>query len=127
MDGRALGEHDGASFYTIGQRHGLDLGIAGGPYLVVRKDMRKNIVYVGAERDILGRRTRITNIRWVHDAPQTFPLAVRAKIRYRTPAAEALLHKNGMLVFKKLQRAITPGQSAVFYRGQELLGGGVIA
>ncbi len=127
VDGRVLGEHDGAFFYTIGQRHGIDLGIAGGPYLVVRKDMRKNIVYVGSERDILGSRARITNIRWVRNIPQAFPLAIEAKIRYRTPAAAALLHRDGMLEFKKPQRAVTPGQSAVFYRGLEVLGGGVIA
>ena len=125
-DGRVLGEHDGAQYYTIGQRHGLDLGIAGGPYYVVRKDVRRNIVTVGGAQDLLARTARLTEVRWVSGKAPAFPVRMNVKIRYRTAAASAVLHKGGLLEFRTPQRAITPGQSAVFYKRQEVLGGGII-
>lgn len=126
IDGRVLGKHDGAYYYTIGQRHGLDLGIAGGPYYVVRKDMRRNIVYVGSSADLMDQAARIGGMHWVSGEAPALPVSVSVKIRYRTKAAGAVLRRGGLLQFKTPQRAITPGQSAVFYRGQEVLGGGII-
>jgi tRNA-specific 2-thiouridylase len=125
VDGRKLGTHDGMQYYTIGQRHGLDLGVAGGPYYVVRKDAKKNVIIVGSEKDLLSKEATITHIQWTREGI-SFPLSLDAKIRYRTQSQKAVLHKDGHLVFKKSQRAITPGQSAVFYKGKELLGGGII-
>lgn len=125
VDGRKLGIHDGMQYYTIGQRHGLDLGIAGGPYYVVRKEAKKNIVYVGTEQDLLSNESKVTLLQWTHNAIP-LPTSIDVKIRYRAESQKAVLHKNGRLIFKKHQRAITPGQSAVFYKGQELLGGGII-
>lgn len=126
IDGRKLGTHDGVQYYTIGQRHGLDLGIAGGPYYVVRKDTKKNLIIVGTEKDLMSKKARVTSLQWTH-GDISLPLSVDVKIRYRSQSQKAVLRKDGHLEFAKLQRAITPGQSAVFYRGQELLGGGIIS
>lgn len=123
-DGRTLGEHDGAFYYTIGQRHGLDLGIAGGPYYVVGKDMRRNTITVGAERDLFSRQAKIKELHFI--SPRFRPSAVEAKIRYRTPSQPAKI-AGDKLIFLKPQRAITPGQSVVFYHRQEVAGGGVIS
>ncbi len=125
IDGQILGEHDGAWYYTIGQRHGLNITLGGGPYFVVSKDVKKNIVVVGTEKDLNSKTARIADINWIGKIPN-FPVNLSVKIRYRTPAVPAKLSKNGKLEFKKAQRAITPGQSAVFYLRNKVLGGGVI-
>lgn len=121
-DGRILGTHDGIYYYTIGQRHGLNIGIGGGPYYVVAKDLKKNIIVVGDDDRSLSRKSKVGGFNWLAKRP------VRAdvKVRYRAPSARAVLAKNGVLTFAKPERAVTPGQSAVFYRGQQLLGGGII-
>ncbi|MBX4211713.1 MAG: tRNA 2-thiouridine(34) synthase MnmA [Candidatus Yanofskybacteria bacterium] len=122
-DGRELGFHDGAYYYTIGQRHGLNISLGGGPYYVIEKDIKKNIVYVGSEQDLKTRTARITDLQWI-TKPATQKLGI--KIRYRTPVQQATINKKGELSFSKLQRAITPGQSAVFYKGSQVLGGGIL-
>lgn len=126
VDGRAIGDHDGASYYTIGQRHGLNIGIGGGPYYVVAKDLKKNIVYVGIEKDLLSRKTKIKNISWISEGIK-LPGAVSVRLRYRAGLKNAILDRNGSLTLKSPERAITEGQSAVFYRGGQMLGGGVIS
>lgn len=130
---REIGSHDGAYYYTIGQRHGLNIGNGAGPYFVIKKDMEKNIIYVGKEKDLLSRETKITNLNWINTIPHFLKnkghlqvIQVNVKIRYRSKSETAILNKNGSLKFKSLTRAITAGQSAVFYHGQELLGGGII-
>lgn len=125
VDGRVLGEHDGAWYYTIGQRHGLNITLGGGPYFVVSKNVKKNIVVVGGEKDLNSKTAQIAEINWIGKTPK-FPLNLSVKIRYRTPVVPATLSKNGKLEFKNPQRAITPGQSVVFYKSQKVLGGGVI-
>lgn len=125
IDGRMIGEHDGAWYYTIGQRHGLNITLGGGPYFVVSKDVKKNIIVVGTEKDLNSKTTRISEISWIGKSPK-FPIDLFVKIRYRTPAVLVTLSKNGKLEFGKPQRAITPGQSAVFYLKNKVLGGGVI-
>lgn len=132
LDGRKIGEHDGAYYYTIGQRHGLDIKDGGGPYFVVDKDMRKNIIYVGNEKDLLSQTARVKNIGGVNGGPK-LPAKVDVKIRYRSASVPATLHRVGTLRstlyalrFSHPVRAITPGQSAVFYKGSEMLGGGII-
>jgi tRNA-uridine 2-sulfurtransferase len=121
---KIIGSHDGASYYTIGQRHGLDIKNGQGPYYVTGKNLNKNIIYVGQDKDLGGREARISNISWINKPK--LPVQVDVKIRYRSRSEKATLYKNGSLKFKSLVRAITSGQSAVFYRGKEMLGGGII-
>lgn len=125
IDGRIIGEHDGSNYYTIGQRHGLNIGTGGGPYYVVSKDIKKNIIYVGSEKDLFNKNTKITEISWVNGGIK-FPGQVDVRLRYRAGLKKAILNKNGELELKTPERAITEGQSAVFYRGSRMLGGGII-
>jgi len=123
MKGKKMGEHKGLWFYTIGQRRGLE--IPQGPYYVVNKDFKKNILIVSkSQKDLNKRELMIGNMSWVY--PQKFPVSVDVKIRYKSEFAKAKIFRNGKVLFNKPQKAITPGQSAVFYRGQTVLGGGVI-
>jgi tRNA-specific 2-thiouridylase len=124
-DDKIIGTHDGVYYYTIGQRHGLNIKDGGGPYYVVKKDIKNNIIFVGKEKDLATKKTKIINISWINK-PEKFPISIDARTRYRAPLQKAKLYKNGDLVFNKSERAVTSGQSAVFYRGQEVLGGGVI-
>jgi len=121
---KIIGEHDGVYYYTIGQRHGLDIKLGGGPYYVVAKDIKKNVIYVGIDAEVITRNTRVEEFNWIN--PPKFPMNVDVKVRYRAPSVKAVLNKIGELIFKKPERAVTPGQSAVFYRGKELIGGGII-
>jgi len=125
LDGRYLGDHDRVYYYTIGQRHGLNIGIGGGPYYVVSKDIKKNIIYVGNEEDLYLGRLTVSNISWVSNELK-LPAQLDVRLRYRTGLKKAVLKKNGELELKTPERAITSGQSAVFYRKGELLGGGII-
>lgn len=127
--GTVVGQHDGAIFYTIGQRHGLDIG-GGLPYYVSGKDMTKNEVYV--TRDLndkrLWRRTcRLSDVHFIGIAPiDTF--ATKVRCRHRGELLEATYDpKTCDLVFKSDVRGLSPGQSAVFYDGKTCLGGGIIA
>ena len=132
MHGKILGKHQGLWFYTIGQRKGMEL--AGGPYYVVDKDLKKNqLVVSDKKKDLMKKELIVKNINWLSSKEPKLPLKVRAKIRYGHlhPAAAAQIHRIGAgkrykVIFSSCQRAITPGQSIVFYRGQELLGGAVI-
>ncbi len=126
LDGRVLGTHDGVAYYTIGQRHGLDIKDGGGPYFVVRRDVRRNTIIVGPEAALYSRVARITTPNWFGPRPKT-GTRVLVQIRYRTPAVPAVLGASGRITFAKPVRAITPGQSAVLYKGSRLLGGGIIA
>ena len=87
--------------------------------------IKKNIIYVGTEKDLAVKEAKILNITWINN-PETFPVVVDARTRYRAPLQKATLYKDGRLVFKKSERAITSGQSAVFYKGNQVLGGGII-
>ena len=128
--GKIIGRHQGLYFYTIGQRKGI--GLPGGPYYVLDKDLKKNLLIVTKnEKDLLKKELICQNVNWISGKIPEFPLKVKAKIRYRHQLAPATLtyhpkSKTHHLAFEKSQRAITPGQSVVFYRGQELLGGGII-
>ncbi|MBI2676525.1 MAG: tRNA 2-thiouridine(34) synthase MnmA [Candidatus Yanofskybacteria bacterium] len=127
VDEKIVGRHEGAAYYTIGQRHGLNITDGHGPYFVVSKDIKKNIVYVGKEKDLETKKTKITSFSWINrQGLLKFPLEVEVKVRYRTKKQKAVLYKNGELKFKNPVRAVTSGQSAVFYKGEEMLGGGVI-
>ncbi|HZZ99261.1 MAG TPA: tRNA 2-thiouridine(34) synthase MnmA [Candidatus Paceibacterota bacterium] len=121
-DGRVLGTHDGVYYYTIGQRHGLNLSIAGGPYYVVGKDIKKNIIYVGDDAAASSPTAQVGEFNWLDPKK---PANLSVKVRYRAPSVRAIL-KGSQLVFAKPERAVTSGQSAVFYSGQRLIGGGII-
>ncbi len=127
--GRTIGEHDGALFYTIGQRHGLDVG-GGLPYYVVGKDMTKNEVYVTSDLQdgrLWRRELELTSLHWINEAPTNTKLSVRT--RYRAPLVPCKLEIHGSSATLTLTddvRAITPGQSAVLYHGDRCLGGGIV-
>ena len=126
---QSIGTHDGALFYTIGQRHGLDVG-GGLPYYVVGKDMDRNEVYVTTDLQdvrLWRRELRLTQMHWIGAMPQGSKLQVRT--RYRTPLVDCNLEVDGNNAVLKLTddiRAITPGQSAVLYAGERCLGGGIV-
>lgn len=127
--GRTIGEHDGALFYTIGQRHGLNIG-GGLPYYVVGKDMAKNEVYVTTDLqdDRLWRRElTLTSLHWINGVPAAGQYQVRT--RYRAALVNTSVSIDGDTALLALQediRAITPGQSAVLYDGDTVLGGGIV-
>ncbi len=133
LDGKIVGEHDGACFYTIGQRKGLCIGGAGDAWFVVKKDMARNAVIVEQGKDhpaLYSKHVYATDASWVGQAPQ-LPLTCTAKVRYRQADQECIVEQdqaNTLLVtFKSPQRAVTPRQSIVFYQGDVCLGGALIA
>ena len=128
-DGRVLGRHDGVQGFTVGQRRGL--GVAtGSPMFVTSIDAARGVVTVGAEEDLYARRCTIERLHWVAGAAPAGVVACAVKVRYRTPpAAATVAERDGgeaAIEFAEPQRALTPGQAAVFYDGDEVLGGGVI-
>jgi tRNA-specific 2-thiouridylase len=123
---KIIGKHDGAIFYTLGQRHGLELG-GGLPYYVVGKNMSKNEVYVSQQLDspeIWQKSIELDQLHWIDDAPKNTDIEVR--IRHRAPLIKASLN-GSQLDLDEAQRAVTAGQSAVIYSGEECLGGGIIS
>lgn len=127
--GQTIGEHDGALFYTIGQRHGLNVG-GGLPYYVVGKDMDKNEVYVTTDLQderLWRKELQLTSVHWINGAPVTGAYQVRT--RYRAPLVNCQVTidgDNASAILAEEIRAITPGQSAVIYDGDRVLGGGIV-
>ncbi|GIX21405.1 MAG: tRNA-specific 2-thiouridylase MnmA [Gammaproteobacteria bacterium] len=137
LDGRVIGRHRGAWYYTIGQRQGLGIGgVAGAPeapWYVVAKDVEKNTVTVvqGADHPALfARRVRTGPIHWIGRPPAALPFRCAAKTRYRQPDQPCTLLEatdaGAECLFDTPQRAVTPGQSLVLYAGEVCLGGAVI-
>lgn len=128
LDGQTVGTHDGAIFYTIGQRRGLGLGGEGDAWYVVDKKIEKNIVFVerGENHPALFKEwLKADTFTWIGEAPK-MPLKCGAKIRYRQQETPCTLFENGEVLFEEPQRAITSGQSVVFYLENVCLGGAVI-
>lgn len=125
---KVLGRHQGLWFYTIGQRKGI--GLSGGPYFVLNKDLRKNLLIVTKnQKDLLKKELSLKEVSWISGKEPKLPLKAEIKIRYRAKPCSGKIYKNKgryKIIFKNPQRALTPGQSAAFFKGQELLGGGII-
>lgn len=125
-DGKILGEHNGIWYYTIGQRH---FGLSGGkPYFIVAKDIEKNILYVeekGETKEI--QYFEIKDSNWIEENIK-LPLNCEVKLRYRQKEQNCTIFKNNGSIQVKLYKKnfVAPGQAAVFYQGEKLLGGGII-
>jgi tRNA-specific 2-thiouridylase len=127
---KILGQHDGAIFYTLGQRHGLDLG-GGLPYYVVGKDMDKNEVYVTTDindESLWTNALRLLDTRWINKAPAEGKYQIRARHRAKLVDAQ-LKYSDGdiVLTLDNPDRTIASGQSVVIYDGDIVLGGGIVA
>lgn len=150
--GKIVGGHEGVEFYTIGQRQGI--GIGGGiPYYVAEKDTKTNTLTVSEgpyDERLFKKELVATNVGWISGTAPEFPLECEARIRYRQPLQSCWIEEQNYadntqinaenfsakisvksapirVIFDEPQRAITPGQSIVFYRGGEMLGGAIIA
>ncbi len=127
--GRKLGHHSGIAAYTVGQRKGLGI-TSPTPLYVVHIDAHRNIVVVGAEEETYSDGLFADNLRFVAGIAPENKTRIQVKIRYRAPAVPAFLFPpvggRARVMFEKEQKAVTPGQSAVFYTGDEVIGGGVI-
>ena len=129
LDGKVVGEHKGFYFYTMGQRSGLGVAM-GYPVFVKSIDAKENIVYLGREEDLYGNRfeVRDVNIMKFEDYPED-GFGCDVKIRYRNAGYRGKLFLRGekkFVVLDEKVKSITPGQSAVFYEGEDVIGGGII-
>lgn len=129
-DGRVLGRHKGLPCYTTGQRKGLGVGGSPYPLYVLRKDAARNAVVLGPEEHLYSRRLLTENTNWIFAEHPTQPIRCTVKARYshnETPATVTPLPDGrAEVVFDAPVRAVTAGQSAVFYDGDTVLGGGTI-
>jgi tRNA-specific 2-thiouridylase len=133
LSGAVKGTHDGLMYYTIGQRQGLGIGGSGDPWFVVGKNLEDNVLYVeqGFANDLLYSEGLIASgVNWISKVDLTNPLTCTAKFRYRQKDSGVTVSQldNGKVrvIFDETERAITPGQSVVFYQGDVCLGGGTI-
>ena len=129
-DGRVMGQHRGVHHSTIGQRRGLGVA-AGSPLYVIELDAEKNRVVVGSEAELARETCEVSNVNWIPFERLSAPMEVLVKIRHRhMPAAatiEAIGDSSARITFHAPQRAVTPGQAAVFYSGDLVIGGGWIS
>ncbi|MDB5165771.1 MAG: mnmA [Candidatus Saccharibacteria bacterium] len=126
MTEKVIGRHDGAIFYTLGQRHGLDVG-GGLPYYVVGKDMDKNEVYVTTDLNdntLWKNEIHLQELHWINQPPVNAEYIIR--VRHRAPLVRATL-ADSVLSLANPERAVTAGQSVVIYDGETCLGGGIVA
>ena len=126
--GKVLGMHQGFCHYTIGQRKGLGIAL-GSPKFVTKIDALSNRVTLGEREDLLTNEAKITDVRvrdmqWLEESPE-----IKARIRYKSPAAEAVIRREGeeaKICFSEKVWGVTPGQSLVMYKGELVVGGGII-
>ena len=134
VNGEVLGTHHGIQHFTVGQRKGLGIAWAE-PLYVKSLDREKNIVYVADKSDLLKKEAIINKVNWVSIEEPNKKIEVEAQIRYRSHPVKGTLiplknsntpTKSFKLIFEESQSSVTPGQAAVFYKGEILLGGGLI-
>jgi tRNA-uridine 2-sulfurtransferase len=126
--GRVLGRHDGIANFTVGQRKGLGIAL-GKPMYVIAIRPEERTVVVGSWDESLGSRLTARECNWIREVPEEQPLRCEVKIRYKASAVKALVTRHGTsasVILDEPQRAITPGQAAVFYDGDVVIGGGTI-
>jgi tRNA-specific 2-thiouridylase len=128
--GQVLGEHHGIHNFTVGQRKGLGIAI-GSPLFVIRLEPDHNRVVVGTEQELFHREFAVRDVNWITPGADGQAVEALVKIRHNHPGAPARVEAQGtdgaLVTFHQPQRAITPGQAAVFYQGDEVLGGGWIS
>jgi tRNA-specific 2-thiouridylase len=128
-EGRVLAEHQGIHNFTVGQRKGLGVAV-GSPLFVIRLEPEKNRVVVGPEQELFRRRFAVHDVNWIRAMRDGEAVEAHVKIRHNHPGApaqvESLGRSEAIVTFHQPQRAITPGQAAVFYDGDEVVGGGWI-
>jgi tRNA-specific 2-thiouridylase len=126
--GKKIGRHEGLVYYTIGQRKGIKVS-AEKPYYVIRKDSMRNQLIVGYIDELGGDQMMVNNLNWIHHEPVT-PFTCDVKIRYGSPSIGCSIKKTSkntlQVKLSRKLRDITPGQYAVFYNKDEVLGGGKI-
>jgi tRNA-uridine 2-sulfurtransferase len=129
LNGQVIGEHNGLCLFTIGQRRGINCPAAE-PYYVLRLDADRNRLIVGAKKDLLSSECKVSEINWIGEQP-TLPMEAHTRVRYRSKEAASMIFpqdkSTATVRFAVPQTAVTPGQGAVFYRGDEILGGGWIS
>jgi tRNA-uridine 2-sulfurtransferase len=128
-EGNVLGKHEGLAFYTVGQRKGIKIS-GTGPYWVIRKNAKKNeLIVTNDQKDLLTKEFRLNMVNWINSEIK-FPLRANVQVRYHADKIPAIIKKEAggkyAVQAKKPLRAVTNGQSAVFYKNGEVLGGGII-
>ena len=136
VDGEVIGQHSGLMYHTIGQRQGLGIGglkdASEEPWYVLAKDLARNVLIVGQGNEhpwLYSRSLTASEIFWINPIDLSQPLQLSAKVRYRQPDQRCVLSRTEqgyVVTFEQPQRAVTPGQSIVFYQDDLCLGGGVI-
>jgi tRNA-specific 2-thiouridylase len=128
--GDVLGKHQGLWAYTVGQRRGINIP-GPEPYYVICLDKEQNRLVIGAKSELAAIQCTVTHINWIGITPPGKPISVKTRIRYRHHEAESMVTPLGReaarVQFAEVQYGVTPGQAAVFYRGERVLGGGWIA
>jgi tRNA-specific 2-thiouridylase len=136
-EGDLIGEHQGLMYYTLGQRKGLGIGgradTNDNPWFVVEKELEHNVLIVAQGHNhplLMKQGLEAAQLHWVAGSPPVMPLRCQARIRHRQPlqacAVTPLDNGHCQVRFDRLQRAVTPGQSIVFYSDRVCLGGGII-
>jgi len=130
IEGQVLAQHQGIHYFTVGQRKGLGVAV-GSPLFVIRLEPEKQRVIVGPEQELFHRKFTVRDVNWIGLLGAGDAVEAHVKIRHNHPGAPAHVESQGTnaaaVTFHQPQRAITPGQAAVFYDGDEVLGGGWIA